>query len=209
MVVPWVHLLSDTLLMQHTYHASGDSTAVCLINASDEDVVLAAESTVGRAVEAALHEPVPFLSRAVRTLAEAAPPQEVPAHLQDLLERSSEELTGEQRSQLAELLTEFQDVFARSEFDFGDFTALVHEIDTGDAPPPPVKEKMRRTPAFFAGEEEAHLNKMLDAGDIQPSISEWASAPELIRKKDGQVRWCLDYRRLNNVTRKDVFHCPL
>ena len=77
-VVPWVHLLSDTLLMPHTYHASGDSTAVCLINASDEDVVLAAESTVGRAVEAALHEPVPFLSRAVCTLAEAAPPQEVP-----------------------------------------------------------------------------------------------------------------------------------
>ena len=77
------------------------------------------------------------------------------------MERSSEELTGEQRSQLAELLTEYQDVFARSEFDFGDFKALVHEIDTGDAPP--VKDKMRRTPAFFAGEEEAHLKKMLDA----------------------------------------------
>ena len=82
-----------------------------------------------------MHEPVPFLSRAVCALAETAPPQEVPPpHLQDLLERSSEELTGEQRSQLAELLTEYQDVFARSEFDFGDFKALVHEIDTGDAP---------------------------------------------------------------------------
>ena len=84
MVVPGVHLLSDTLLMPHTYHASGDSTAVCLINASDKDVVLAAESLVGRAVEADLHEPVPFLSRTVCTLAEAAPPPEVTAHLQDL-----------------------------------------------------------------------------------------------------------------------------
>ena len=86
-------------------------------------------------------------------------------------------------------------MFARSEFDFGDFTALVHEIDTGVAPPP-VKEKMRRTPAFFSGEEEAHLNKMLDAGVIQPFISEWCrsgrscsgadqeeAAPVLIRKK--------------------------
>ena len=60
-------------------------------------------------------------------------------HLQDLLERSSKELTEEQRSQLAELLTAFQDVLARIEFNFGDFTALVHEIDTGDAPL--VKEK--------------------------------------------------------------------
>ena len=59
---------------------------------------------------------------------------------------------------------------------------------------------MRRTPAFFAGEEEeAHFKKMLDAG----------SAPVLIRKKDVQVRRCLDYRRLNNVTRKDVFPLPL
>ena len=50
---------------------------------------------------------------------------------------------------------------------------------------------------------------MLVADVIQPSISEWASTPVLIRKKDGQVRWCLDYRRLNNVTRKDVFRLPL
>jgi hypothetical protein len=48
---------------------------------------------------------------------------------------------------------------------------------------------------------------MLDAGVIQPSVSEWA--PILIRKKDGQVRWCLDYRKLNNVMRKDVFPLPL
>jgi hypothetical protein len=54
-----------------------------------------------------------------------------------------------------------------------------------------VKQRMRRTPACFADEEEAHLQKMLDAGVIQPSISEWASAPVLIRKRDGGVRWCI------------------
>ena len=53
------------------------------------------------------------------------------------------------------------------------------------------------------------MRKMLAVSVIQPSISQWASASMLIRKKDGQVRWCLDYRRLNNVTRKDVFPLPL
>ena len=53
------------------------------------------------------------------------------------------------------------------------------------------------------------LQKMLDAGVIQPSISEWASAPVLIRKRDGGVRWCIDYRALNTVTVKDVFPLPL
>ena len=59
--------------MPHTYNAVGDSTAVCLIKAFVKDVVLAAESTVDRAVEADLHVSVPFLSRTVCALAEAAP----------------------------------------------------------------------------------------------------------------------------------------
>jgi hypothetical protein len=68
---------------------------------------------------------------------------------------------------------------------------------------------MRRTPACFVDEEEAHLQKMLDAGVIQPSISEWASAPVLIRKRDGGVRWCIDYRALNSVTVKYGVPLPL
>ena len=87
-------------------------------------------------MEADLHVPVPFLSRTVCNLAEAAPPQEVPVHLQDLLERSSEELTEEQRSQLAELLTEFHDVLARSEIDFVGFHRL-----TRDPPVPPSRKR--------------------------------------------------------------------
>jgi transposase InsO family protein len=61
----------------------------------------------------------------------------------------------------------------------------------------------------FAEEEEAHLKKMLDAKVIEPSNSEWASAPVLVRKRDGKVRWCIDYRALNSVTVKDVFPLPL
>jgi hypothetical protein len=68
---------------------------------------------------------------------------------------------------------------------------------------------MRRTPLCFAGEEEELLKKMLDAGVIQESVSDWASSPVLIRKKDGSVRWCIDYRALNNVTVKDTFPLPL
>lgn len=61
----------------------------------------------------------------------------------------------------------------------------------------------------FASEEEAHLQKMLKAGVIQPSNSEWCSAPVLVRKRDGTVRWCVDYRALNAGTVKDVYPLPL
>ena len=46
------------------------------------------------------------------------------------------------------------------------------------------------------------------AGVIEPSYSEWASPPVLVRKRDGGVRWCIDYRKLNTVTRKDVYPLP-
>ena len=134
-------------------------------------------------------------------------PREVPEHLKDLFQRSTQHLNGEEQIQLADLLIEFEDCFAKSEFDLGNFSDIVHEVDTGSAKP--IKQRMRRTPAGFAAEEEAHLEKMLKAGVIAPSISEWASAPVLVRKRDGTVRWCVDYRALNSVTTKDVFPLPL
>ena len=51
--------------------------------------------------------------------------------------------------------------------------------------------------------------KMLQAGVIEPSISECASPPVLIRKSDGKVRYAIDYRKLNSVTKKDVYPLPL
>ena len=72
-----------------------------------------------------------------------------------------------------------------------------------------MKQRMRRTPIGFQDLEEQHLKKMLDAKVIEPSISDWASAPVLVRKKDGTMRWCIDYRALNQRTVKDCFPLPI
>ena len=107
---------------------------------------------------------------------------------------------------LANLLIEYQDVFAQSEFYLGNFTGIEHSINTGQAKP--IKQCLRCTPACFVGEEEAHL-KVLEAGVIGEITSEWASAPVLICKHDGTVRWYIDYRALNDMIVKDVFSLPL
>ena len=120
---------------------------------------------------------------------------------------STEHLSASEQSRLAALLNEHEDVFAKCEFDLGTLTDAEHGFDTGDARP--IKQCMRWTPACFVDEEEAHLKKMLDAGIIKESASNWASSPILIRKRDGSVRWCIDYRGLSKVTVKDVFPLPL
>ena len=131
----------------------------------------------------------------------------IPKHLQKLFDDSTKHLDLNQQVKLKTLLCEYQDVFAKYEFDLGSFTAIEHTIDTGDAKP--FKHRMRRTPACFVGEEEAHLKKMIDAGVIRESNSAWCSAPILIRKRDGSVRYCVDFRALNDVTVKDTFPLPL
>ena len=84
------------------------------------------------------------------------------------------------------LLVEFHDVFAKHDLDLRCLTAIQHRINTKDANP--MKHKMRRTPLGFQHQKEEHLRKMLEAGIIQPSSSEVASAPILVKKKDGNVR---------------------
>ena len=68
---------------------------------------------------------------------------------------------------------------------------------------------MRWTPLGFADEEDEYPEKMLKGEVIQPSKSDWASTPVLVWKKDGKVRWCVDFRRLNSVTTKDAYPLPL
>ena len=49
---------------------------------------------------------------------------------------------------------------------------------------------------------------MLELGVIEPANGPWSSPMVLIKKKDGSVRFCVDYRRLNDVTVKDVYPLP-
>ena len=129
--------------------------------------------------------------------------KEAPSHLADLYEQSSENLNSEQRAKLQHILNEFAnaDVFFKHDLELECLREAKHQINTDTAPP--MKQKMHRTPLCCQDVEKQHLEKLLDAKVIRPSTSEWASTPVLVRKRDGSVRWCIDYRALNDKTVKD------
>ncbi|VDI09313.1 Hypothetical predicted protein [Mytilus galloprovincialis] len=128
----------------------------------------------------------------------------LPEHLRQLFKNSANNLTCKQAMKFFELLIEFQDIFAKNDFDLGLFNgAIKHEIQTEG--PKPAKQKLRRTPLKFEKEEHEHIQQMLKKGIIQPSISDHAASPVLVRKKDGGLRYCIDYRPLNQITIKDAF----
>ena len=127
----------------------------------------------------------------------------LPDHMKDTFQRIGEELSNDQLSMVYLLLISRDMVFSKGDTDLGTFTAVKHQIDTGNYRP--IKHRMRRTPLGYANEEQEHLEKLLKAGVIEPSWSEWASPSVLVRKRDGSVRWCIDLRKLNDVTVKDCY----
>ncbi|GFS49794.1 retrovirus-related Pol polyprotein from transposon 412 [Trichonephila clavipes] len=115
------------------------------------------------------------------------------------------DLDKKQRCAAEELIKEFQSVFSRTSEDFGRTRLTKHRIDTGEHPH--IKKHPRRLP-FAKQEEVQKLIKDRKNNDvIEPLSRPWASPIVLIRKKDGSTRFCVDYRRLNDVTKKDS--CPL
>ena len=70
---------------------------------------------------------------------------------------------------------------------------------------PPVRQRAYRAPLTKRILIEQELERMLKLGVIQPSSSPYASPVTLVPKPDGSVRFCCDYRRLNNTTKKDAY----
>ena len=83
-----------------------------------------------------------------------------------------------------------------------------HKIVLKDLDTPPFKERFHRIPPPQLDEVREHLKLMLDAGVIQPSNSPCCNAVVLMRKKDGSLRFCIDFRKLNSLTVKDSHLLP-
>ena len=127
-------------------------------------------------------------------------------HLRLLFESSTGNLCDQDKEKVAEVLTCFQDVFSKGSHDLGRATSVKHDIVTGDATP--VKQPPRRIPVSRREEAFKAIEDMEKQGIVEPSTSPWSSPVVLVRKKDGSTRFCVDYRRLNDVTQKDSFPLP-
>jgi hypothetical protein len=115
-------------------------------------------------------------------------------------------LKGKQKRRLIELLNRFKDVFSK-DGEPGLITDVEFFIDTGNAAP--FKDKSRYlSPKKFVALRKI-LDKMVKDGIIRPSNSDWASAIVMV-PKDGGTTWrlCIDYRRLNALTKSDAYPLP-
>ena len=130
-----------------------------------------------------------------------------PKSFEDLgIHLPKDNLSSGELNEASELLGKWKHIFSTGPTDLG-FTDLVkHEINLTDETP--FKEPYRRIPPALFEEVREHLKEMLDAGAIRESQSPFSSNVVLVRKKDGSLRFCIDYRKLNNRTVKDAYYLP-
>ena len=116
------------------------------------------------------------------------------------------DLEAAEQEKLAELLRRHEAVFSKSDDDIGYCDKIKHTIPTVDDVP--VKVPHYRIPPSRWNEVREYIQKALARGVIRESSSPYAAPVVLVKKPDGSLRLCVDYRALNAKTRKDAYPLP-
>ena len=117
-----------------------------------------------------------------------------------------ENLSDDQLEKVKDVLCDWSHIFSKGPTDLGKTDIVKHSIKLTDNTP--FKEPYRRIPPAMYKEVKQHIKEMLDADAIRPSESPFSSNVVLVRKKDGSLRFCIDFRKLNARTVRDAYALP-
>ena len=192
---------SDVLIARTVVDIGKPIIAVRVLNMSDD------EQVIREGTDIASCEVIDSVTVVEKTeLGTHETGNDLPELVKELYDRSSGGLNDLQKNQLYSLLVEFRDVFADGSSDIGRTSLTSHKIDTGDRKP--IKQQPRRLPLAKVDIAQKAIKEMYEQGIIEPSSSPWTSPIVLVKKKDGTQRFCVDYRKLNEVTKKDSYPLP-
>ncbi|KAL5486484.1 hypothetical protein EMCRGX_G018971 [Ephydatia muelleri] len=128
------------------------------------------------------------------------------AELWNLVLGAGDQLNQNEKEMLFSLLMEYKDVFSFRSSDLGHTSLLQHRINTGSEGP--IQCPPRRIPQARREDVRRLLREMLDNGIVEPSEGPWSSPIVLAKKKDGTLRFCVDYRKVNTITKRDAYPLP-
>jgi len=180
--------------------------AIRIINYTDRPCQVKEGTGVGQARPVVLAEPTGAVQDSPREQVSRNQMWPKEDYLKEVVDSLPGELTQEQHKTAKNLVYANQDIFSRAEFDIGRTHLVQHRIDTGDNRP--IKQQLRRHPLAHLPIIDQHVEDMLKNDVVEPAASPWSSNVVLVRKQDGGLRFCIDYRRLNEVTYKDSYPLP-
>ena len=171
---------------------------VILRNTTDHSITLPPKCVIGEVSAAqsvkplSPHQSVPTNSQ--------TPSEELAFNLDDA------PMSEEWKRRITVKLNSIPEVFAVDELSFGHTTSVKHHIRLHDQTP--FKERSRPIHPSDREAVKQHLRELLDAGIIRESESPFASPVVVVKKKNGKIRLCIDFRKLNNRTIKYAYALP-
>ena len=166
---------------------------ITALNVSSCDVVLKSQTTMGT------------LQPAGETISSANIESRASSFKIDDVDINSK-LSAQEKSQLEQLLMDYQDVFAANTKKPQQTPLVKHRIITNDALP--VNRKQHRVPVAWQDDLKQQVSEMLSNGIIRPSASPWNAPVLLVKKKDNSIRFVCDFRGVNDVTKRDTYPLP-
>ena len=183
----------------------GPVPALLAVNLHNRPIKVHAGTTIATVQEAMASQPLQTNSGRTEPYPEVDPGT-LPLHLQSIIDRVAEGVTKQEKRKVAGLLMGYSNIVLGPDEQLGRTALVEHTIDTQGAAP--IKQAPRRIPWAKREATEAEVGKMLANGIVEPSDSPWASPLVIVTKKDGTPRICVDYRRLNECTKKDAYPLP-
>ena len=114
--------------------------------------------------------------------------------------------SAEENFMIAQVLRDYSDIFSKYKMDLGKTDVVEHQINTSTKNP--ISQPLRKLPLAMEPKIEALIENLKASNIIRESSSPWSSPIVAVRKSDGQVRMCVDYRKLNIVTERSIFPIP-
>ena len=183
-----------------------DDEVLDLLDGTEPNISRSVGSDAAQCAAFTDSEEVRYTDEEARSLADASP--EDFARWRQVAQTFTfcEHLDDRQVCRLVRFLEVHRQQFAYPGDKIGFIRGHEHRIDTGDNPP------VARPPYRISGGEkkiiEDEVRKILKAGVIVPIQSAWASPVVLVNKRDGSVRFCVDYHALNSITKPELFPLP-
>jgi len=129
-------------------------------------------------------------------------------HLKSLIDKiqNNNNLSTEDKKNAKSIIFKYSDIFSRGKFDIGSCDYVKHEIDL--AANAPIQQTVSKVPLNVQEWVDKQVDNLRESGVIRESVSPWSAPVVVVKKKSGDYRMCIDYRRLNSITIRPTYSIP-
>jgi len=190
------------VIAQSVCYCLDGSIPVKIVNLNDNSITLYKNTKIG---EFETSSPVTSKSNSLNTLTVVEPSDSLLETFYQKIDNQSH-LSSKEKKNALDLLKSYSSIFSENKTDIGYCKLVQHEIELKQNAP--VQQMNGTVPLHIENWVDNQVENLKKMGVIRNSNSPWSAPVVVVKKKNGDFRMCIDFRRLNSVTVKPMYRIP-